>query len=355
MSVGSIGLVGAGARTALGRSLPATAAAVRARIRHASQHPFVSDRRDRRMIVARAEWLSLDMDGALRFASLAANAAKEALAPLRRLDREGRIGVFVGLPEPRPGRPDGLEEAVSAALGKTLGDRLGDMVTLPLGHAASLCAFEMAARAIGRGEVPLCLVGGVDSYLEVETLRWLDATDRLQTSRRPWGFTPGEAAAFCVLASPRWLAAHAIASPISLLAAASSEEAARVRTETVCVGAGLGAALDGALLPLRSTGQRVTRVIGDLNGEPYRADEIGFALTRVADLLVRPGDVLAPAEYWGDVGAASGALFAGLAFESAIRNPEGGHTNLLWASSEGGSRAAAVLHAIAPVRSMEES
>ncbi len=344
--VGSIGVIGAGARTALGRSLPATAAAVRARIRHAGLHPFLVDARDRRVTVARADWLSLDMDGGPRLVSLATNAAKEALAPLVRAgDRETRLRIFVGLPEPRPGRPDDLEAIVTEALGKKAiwRERVDAVVCLPQGHASALGALAEGAAAIRRGDADLCLVGGVDSYLEPETLRWLDETERLHTSRRPWGFTPGEAAAFCLLASPRWLASSALAAPISLVAAASSTEAARIRTDTVCVGRGLSAAFEGALAPLVSKGERVTRAIGDLNGEPYRADELGFTLTRFADAFVHPGDILAPSAFWGDVGAASGALFAGLAFESAVRRRDRVQTTLVWGSSEGGSRAAAVL------------
>jgi 3-oxoacyl-[acyl-carrier-protein] synthase-1 len=249
------------------------------------------------------------------------------------------------LPETRPGRPEGLEEIVTNALGKQAvwRDRIAAVRCVSSGHAAALQAIEEAAATIRAGDADLCLAGGVDSYLEPETLRWLDETERLQTRRRRWGFTPGEGAAFCLLASPSWLASARLAAPISLVAAASATESAKIRTDTVCVGKGLSAAFEGAFATLVSKGERVTRTIGDLNGEPYRADELGFALTRFADVFVNPGDVLAPAAFWGDVGAASGALFAGLAFDSAVRRPDREHTTLLWGSSEGGSRAAAVV------------
>jgi len=49
---------------------------------------------------------------------------------------------------------------------------------------------------IRSGTCEFCLVGGVDSYLDIESLEWLDLNDRVfrnQKPRNPRGFTPGEA------------------------------------------------------------------------------------------------------------------------------------------------------------------
>lgn len=357
-SATSVGIIGAGARTALGRSLPASAAAVRARIAHVGPHPFLVDRLDRSLNAARAEWLPDRIDGEARFVALAKNAAKEALAPLlRSTERGSRLRVFVGLPEPRPGRPADLDDAIARALGKEAfwGDRVDDVIPIPRGHAAAILAIEQASAAIQRGEAELCLAGGVDSYLEVETMEWLEETGLLHTASRRWGFTPGEAAGFCLLASARWLEGQGLEAPLTLLAAASSDEPARIRTKTICTGAGLTSAFEGVLGPLRGGSELVSSMIGDLNGEPYRADELGFTLTRTSDRLANPGDVLAPAAYWGDVGAASGALFAGLAFAASVRGYGPRPTTLMWASSEGGSRAAALLRSKPENREAEDS
>jgi 3-oxoacyl-[acyl-carrier-protein] synthase I len=354
-----VGIIGAGARTPLGRSLRASEAAVRAGIARAGPHPFLVDGSSKPLKVARAEWLPERFDGAVRFVALAKNAAKETLATLHAHGGGGdRFRVFVGLPESRPGRPADLDEAITRALGRDApwAERVEDLTVVSLGHAAAIVAIERAAAAVERGDVDLCLAGGVDSYLDAETLDWLEATGRLHAARRPWGFTPGEAAAFCVLASPRWLEAHRVEAPLTLIATASTEEAARIYTDRVCLGTGLSSAFDGALSSIRSTGERVTRLMGDLNGEPYRADELGFALSRAADALERPGDVLAPAQFWGDVGAASGALFVGLAFTAAARgHSPPGPTTLMWGSSEGGSRAAALVRGRASSRESEDT
>jgi 3-oxoacyl-[acyl-carrier-protein] synthase-1 len=50
---------------------------------------------------------------------------------------------------------------------------------------------------------------------------------------------------------------------------------------------------------------------------------------------------MTPAACWGDVGAASGVLFTGLAFAEAARAGSSSKTTLAWSGSEGGLRAAA--------------
>ena len=88
-------------------------------------------------------------------------------------------------------------------------------------------------------------------------------------------------------------------------------------------------------------------MICDLNGEPYRANELGFSITRLARRFAAPGEFLAPADCWGDVGAASGPLFAAIAIAAGARGYGRGPRNLLWASSEGGQRSAALLEVLA--------
>jgi 3-oxoacyl-[acyl-carrier-protein] synthase I len=56
-----------------------------------------------------------------------------------------------------------------------------------------------------------------------------------------------------------------------------------------------------------------------------------------------PTAYLSPAECWGDVGAASGPLFAMLACQAVMRSYAKGPRTLLWTSSEGGQRAVALL------------
>jgi 3-oxoacyl-[acyl-carrier-protein] synthase-1 len=112
----------------------------------------------------------------------------------------------------------------------------------------------------------------------------------------------------------------------------------------------MSAALEG----VRAAGGRVDAWLGDLNGEPHRADEAGFALSRAADVMAGPPEVEAPAAFLGDVGAASGALFAGLVFASSGSRYAKEATKIVWSSSERGTRAAAALRTRRPASGEED-
>ena len=96
-------------------------------------------------------------------------------------------------------------------------------------------------------------------------------------------------------------------------------------------------------VPSMSSGERVTDVYCDMNGEPYRADEYGFACLRTKDGLAAPSEFVAPADCWGDVGAASGPLYLALSAIAGIKGYARGNLSLAWASSENGERAAVLM------------
>lgn len=337
-------IVGVGALTSIGRTAATAAAAVRAGISGASEHPTCVDRLGEPMVVCKAPWLPVEFEGIDRFAALAIEAALAALACITDTAGLRPMPVLVGLPEPRYGRPIGLDAALAARIEAQLSRRarIERVTPLPCGHAAGLVALDEARAALRRGEVDLCLVGGVESWLEAETLEWVEDSGQLHSEHNSWGFVPGEAAGFCLLASPR--AARVVRARVlaRVLGSATAREECTIKTKTVCVGLGLTQALrltlDGG-----PEDRQVDQVVCDLNGEPYRADEFAFASVRLARRFVTPGEFLAPASCWGDIGAASGPLFVALAVEAAARGYARGPRHLLWASSEGGHRGAAHL------------
>jgi len=116
----------------------------------------------------------------------------------------------------------------------------------------------------------------------------------------------------------------------------------RIKTETVCIGEGLTAAFREALAELPRDA-RVTDLYCDMNGEPYRADEFGFAALRNRESFVSASDFIAPADCWGDVSAASGPLGLLLSTMASQKAYAAGPLTLVWASSETGERGAALL------------
>src|SRR4029079_12417749 len=118
----------------------------------------------------------------------------------------------------------------------------------------------------------------------------------------------------------------------------------RIKTDTVCVGTGLTKVFR-RVLPALPSGARINTVLCDQNGEAYRADEYGFSLLRTNKFFVDGSDFIAPADCWGDVGAASGPLFIALAATAARKGYARGPWTLAWTSSEAGERSSALIFA----------
>lgn len=345
-----IPIIGTGARTPLGLNAPATAAAVRAGVTMMQEHPFMIDKQGEKMVVSLDAELPIEIGGVDRFIQLAVDPSLEALKAI--LDASlsiPAISIFVTLPEPRPGVHKNLE----LEFGERFRSHLSEYVEIhhfschSLGHAGGLACIENALSRIGSARSQLCLVGGIESYLDPETLEWLDEMEQLHSQSTIWGFCPGEGAGFCLFASQEVADGLGLSGSVQLLSAASANEINRIKTETVCIGEGLSEAFKKTLANLPNEA-RVDHTISDMNGEPYRGDEYGFAMLRSRGKLSDESDFQTPADCWGDVGAASGPLFAILAAFAAEKGYAPGPLTLLSTSSEGGLRAAALLQNMRP-------
>ena len=296
-----------------------------------------------RMTVALAPYLSIDLTGAERLAEIAGPAAVEAVYALASAPGDkSAVPVFVGLPLARPGLAHNLEpvsERVRAEISAS-GLRVGTVALNQSGHAAGAMAVQAAWRSIQSGATEFALAGGVESYMDPETLEWLEANDQLHsagTENNPYGFIPGEAGAFVLLASAAAAQRYGLLAPLELPAVTTTRETKLIKTDAVCVGEGL-TALFRSLSAGLSPGAQVDDLYCDMNGEPYRADEFGFATVRAGGLFKDPSEFTAPADCWGDVGATSGPLFLILA-EAAVRKGYAlGPLAAVITSSESGER-----------------
>ncbi len=345
---GAVYVVGAGAQTAVGRSTLAAAAAVRCGVSAYAEHPYMIDRHGEPMVVARAEWLDAALPADQRVAVLAADAAREALAPLAgRLDRLGGPG-FVHVALAAETLPDAAarERLVAWALARAGVDPsrvVADVVAD--GHAGGLLALERAASRLRAGQAHCCLVGGADSWLDPERLEEVDAAGRLHSVHQSWGFTPGEGAGFVALATGAAARALGLTPLAEVHGVATAAEPTPMGARAVCVGEGLTAAFRAVLDPRSPAAHGYC----DLNGETYRAEEYGFSVCRTGDRFADASSFTAGAECWGDVGAASAPLGIGLAVASWARGYAPGAAQLVWGSSAGGPlRGAALLRAPGP-------
>ncbi|MFV0300522.1 MAG: beta-ketoacyl synthase N-terminal-like domain-containing protein [Paracoccus sp. (in: a-proteobacteria)] len=346
MTTPATAIIGIGARTPLGLGRAASAAAVRCGISAIAEHPHLIDRFGEPMKVTRDAELEIDLSGAERLAALAIPALTEALAPLADIEAAPRIALTFSLGEVRPGQAAKTGRAVAGLLHVWLEAQFGSCRVLPWmgGHAGGILAIQAGTRLIAEGRADLVLAGGVDSYLATETLEWLDETEQLHSDGYIYGFCPGEAAGFVLMAAPgtvRKLGLHPL---LELAGIGAGVETNLIGTEDIVLGEGLAAALReaGSQAGLSGDGG-VDRILCDMNGERYRGNEYGFAVLKSAGLFRDAGDFEAPADCWGDVGAASGPLYVALIAEAESRGYSRGPLSLIWASSRAGRRGAAIL------------
>lgn len=350
---GGVVLVAMGASTPVGRDAWSSAVAVRAGISGFGQHSYMIDTAGEPMRVARAEWLDIDVRGVDRFEALLMPAIDQTIEPLHALAGNSlNTALALALPSPRPGLPERLQPDLMARLTTRYRGRFGASAAFSAGHAAGLLALDAAFRKLAQGGLDACAIAGVDSYIEPETLEWLEDCDQLHGAgplKNAWGFIPGEAAG-AVLLMRGDVAARLGLSPLAvILGTGTANETKRIKTETVCIGEGLTEAFRNALATIPA-GMRVSDVYCDMNGEPYRADEFGFAALRSKEFFESLSDFVAPADCWGDVGAAIGPLMMNLSTISACMTLANGPHALLWASSEEGLRAALLMQTVSEGR-----
>src|SRR5690606_29155356 len=164
---------------------------------------------------------------------------------------------------------------------------------------------------------------------------------QLHSEENNYGFCPGEAAGFVLLARTETARRLNLVPLVTLVSVASDIEKNLIRTESICLGEGLSATFRSVAQSLHPA-EAIDRIICDMNGERYRGNEYGFATLKTPGLCKNAAAFEAPADCWGDVGAASGPLYVSLVVEAEARDYARGPLSLIWASSEGGRRAAAI-------------
>jgi 3-oxoacyl-[acyl-carrier-protein] synthase-1 len=339
-------VVALGASTVVGRDAWSSATAVRGGISGFSQHPYMIDTAGEPMRVARAPWLDIDLSGTERFEALLFPAVDQALMLVAEgYAKDLHVALSLGLPSLRPGLPDDLQHAFVKALGEKYRQVFSAVATFSNGHAAGLLALDAAVKKLVQGSVDACVVAAVDSYMEPETLEWLEENDQLHSAgslNNAWGFIPGEGAGALMLVRRQVMERLRLTPLARVLGVGTAFESKQIKTKTICIGEGLTQAFRVALQALPE-GIKVTDVYCDMNGEPYRADEYGFAGLRTKEAFESVSNYCAPADCWGDVAAAGGPLHLILAAIAGAKGYANGNLALAWASAESGERSAVLV------------
>lgn len=332
-------VVGLGAHSVVGNDAASCAASVRAGIARTGEHPSATLTDGDPMVVAMIPSAG-ECTGAERLAALAAPAVEQALEPLAAVSPPpDALPLILGLPCPRPGLADDVAAGTAAALARQQ-EQISEVQPMASGHAAGVAALARGLSLLHDQTHELCVVGGVDSWIEPETLAWLAAEQQVFCGANPHGFFPGEGAG-CLLLAPADTACRLELPCLGrILAAATADTAADAAVNT---GVALTTAWRRALEALPDEQLRIHQLVGDLNGQPDRAQEFAYALIRNRERFTGEAQVLAPADRWGDVGAASAPLALALASRAGTRGHAPGHLALIWASSCDGLRGAAII------------
>jgi len=340
-------VVAMGARTPVGYSAQASAASARAGIsRIRLQVGSNGDSDDPLSLDAGLGDMSLS--GAERMVVLGQSALEEALHSLPASYRPATLEIptLVGLPEGRPGwGPDEIAHVVAALTKVEAGALRVAPRPFASGHAALFPALAQAQTLLASGQSPVVIVGGIDSYIDGEALEWLSECGQWKSERVRAGLIPGEAAAFVVLTHARDAASLRMKPLARVRAHSTARETKVIKTDAVSVGEGLSAAVSEIVAAVGPDGI-VHDVYCDINGERYRSEEWGFVALRLAASFRDATAYHTGASVWGDVGAASGPLNMIRCVQAWRRSYAKGDTAIIWGSSEGGLRGAALLSKI---------
>ncbi|MGG5835781.1 hypothetical protein [Huaxiibacter chinensis] len=280
-----------------------------------------------------------------RFRQLFRQVLTELLDTLPDLKQTPPAQVVVLLPPlNRPGTEPGLVQVTKEAVTESTG-WYNCPVTVQHGGRADAVALvdKLAAAPLPENTVSVLLAA--DSWLSPASLLWLDDENLLHGAHRlydrnaranPYGRIPSEGAvALVITSSPGkyrpWC---------HIRGTGCATEPVLYSDKGACLGTGLRKAAFHALEAAGVTS--LHHVVSDINGEPYRADELGFTLLALGDYtdddLVRETPVLAS----GDLGCAS--LLAHMALTAwRLRSSDPAGDTLLLSSSDDGQRGAIVM------------
>jgi 3-oxoacyl-[acyl-carrier-protein] synthase-1 len=338
-------IVALGARTAVGLRAESSAAAIRAGVSRVREHPFIVDAAGDKLRCAYDGELDPTILGYQRLLSLARAALLEVVQKLTaRREYPARLPVLLALPEVRPGFGKDHARFVQQAIAS---DQLAGIAGLDVersgeGHAGALRALELAVQRVASGQNELCVVGGADTYLDADTLDWLDADMRLLRDEIRSGFPPGEGASVLAVANNATRAALGLPSLARIRRVTTAHEKRRADSEEGLLGEALTEAISRAGEALRDH-ELFSDVYCDINGERDRTDDYGFALLRTSQLFRDGTAYTMSTTQCGDLGAASAAFHCLLATQAWQRGYARGPTALVWGASWTGLRGAAVL------------
>lgn len=334
-------VVGLGAVTPVGLTAAQTCAAIRAGISSFSeaiprlppQEPVVCATVPARRVLKQSSqaWLI----------NLTVRALKECMAAIPREDIE-RTALFVALPDAHRNH-EALSLLDSVGFISAIESRLNvrfhpQSLAVQEGSAAALRFLMVARELLEKRHAKYCLVGGVDSLVNISDVTRLEKNARLhQGAVNPQGVIPGEGAAFLLISLS--FTNEKIIPIARILGAGTGIEKDNVLGERYSTGLGLRNALENTIQDAGCEESDIDFRISDMNGERYRAWESMISTTRFYRTRREQLETWYFAVSVGDIGAASGILGVIVASVSLMKGYAPGRIVMCEAVSDKGLRA----------------
>jgi len=338
MSTHALAIQATGLVTPVGLTTALSCAAFRAKLTNPTPTRFIDA--EGAPIMAHQVELELPWRGVPKLAKMAAMAIEEALQGVPK-DEWPQLPLLLCVAEKeRPGRVDGLDEALYAEVEQALGVRFaaGSMV-VPHGRVGVAVALSQArAMLAGADRPPLVLIAAADSLLVWPTLDHFDQVGRLLAPGNSNGFIPGEAAGALLVGTPTPGQPELLCTGIGF-----AREAAHIDSEAPQRADGLTEAIRASLADAGCEMHDMDFRITDLSGEHYYFKEATLALSRTLRRLKDEFDIWHPAECTGETGAGSGMAVIALAREACRKGYAHGNHILTHWSNDAGQRAAVTL------------
>lgn len=248
--------------------------------------------------------------------------------------------LLVAGPQPTPGRPEIMTGSFIGQAALQAGVPVDPAASrvFPTGHAGFFAALRHAqTQLIDRQLAELVVVGGVDSYLDPYRLAILEQDERLLTTGVQDAFTPGEAAAFVLVASRVACRRYGLRPLAWIDAVGLAHEPGHRYSEAPYRGDGLAEAVKQVFAVTGAA--PVQLVMAGFSGEAFHTKEWGVAHLRNRKGFADELRIEHSAEYTGDAGAALAPMMLGVTV-SGMQTGEVQGPTLVWGSSDQGQRGA---------------
>ncbi|VUD66207.1 hypothetical protein TDB9533_03530 [Thalassocella blandensis] len=241
-----------------------------------------------------------------RLARIAAPALQKVLGAV---EHEAPLPLFLAGPDTLPGPVKSINGNIIKYIQTQAGIELDLARTryFASGRSGVIEALDLAFKFFESFNEDYVLVGGLDTYLDPTLLSVLDSEGRVLAENSQRGFAVSEGACFLMLTPKQELASNSI----RICKPGMSREEGHMYSEHPYMGEALSQAVAGAMQNANSTG--CTALYSAMNGEDFFAKEYGVAVIRNKKYFAEDFEHFHPADCYGDVGAASGAVLVAYA------------------------------------------